>query len=88
MYRDANAEKAVVVVVPAKENKGKKKGIRDASKESRKRASLECVAPVDDLPESSNSKRSKVDAPQVKKFSAGMAGTDGTFTISATLDDK
>ena len=46
------------------------------------------MAPVDDVPECSNSKRSKVAVPQVKKVPAGLAGDDGTFTISATLDDK
>ena len=45
-------------------------------------------APVDDLPESSNSKRSKPVAPAVKKVPTGLAGSDGTFTMSATLDDK
>ena len=33
-------------------------------------------------------KISKLAAPQVKKVPAGLAGVDGTFTISATLDDK
>ena len=85
MYRDTVAAEAAV---PAKESKRKKKASRDASKESGKRTSSEYVAPVDDLPESSNSKRSKVTAPQVKKVLAGLAGVDGTFTTSATLDDK
>jgi hypothetical protein len=88
MYRDAVAAEAAAAAVPAKENRGKKKDNRDTSKESGKRTSSECAAPVDDLPESSNSKRSKVAAPSVKKVPAGLAGIDGTFTISATLDDK
>ena len=46
------------------------------------------MTPVDDVPECSNSKRSKVVAPQVKKVPVGLAGVDGTFTISAALDDK
>ena len=86
MYRDAVAAKAAAA--PAKESKGKKRANKDASKESRKRTSSEYAASVDDLPESSNSKRSKVTSPQVKKVPAGLAGIDGTFTISATLNDK
>ena len=74
--------------VPTKEDRGKKKDNKDTGKESGKRTSLEYAAPVDDLPESSNSKRSKVTAPQVKKVPAGLAGVGGTFTISSTLDDK
>ena len=88
MYLDAVAVEALAEAVPAKENRGKKKDTRDAGKESRKCTFSECVAPDDDLPASSNNKRSKVAAPQVKKVPAGLAGVDGTFTISATLDDK
>jgi len=88
IYRDAVAAEAAAAVVPAKESKEKKKGCRDSGKESGKRAPTECTAPVDDVPECSNSKRSKVAAPQVKKVPAGLAGVDGTFSISATLDDK
>jgi hypothetical protein len=85
MYREAVAAEATA---PTKENKRKKKGSKDASEESGKRVSPECAAPVDDLPESSNSKISKAAAPSVKKVPAGLAGAGGTFTISATLDDK
>ena len=88
MYRDAVAAEAAAATVPTKENRGKKKDSRDTGKESGKRTSSECNALVDDLPESSNSKRSKVTAPQVKKVPAGLAAIDGTFTISATLYDK
>ena len=63
MYRDAVAAEAAAVV-PAKENKGKKRDCRDSGKESGKRAPIECTAPVDDVPECSNSKRSKVVAPK------------------------
>ena len=69
-------------------SKGKKRDCRDSGKESGKRAPTERMAPVDNVPECSNSKKSKVTAPQFKKVSAGPAGVDGTFTISATLDDK
>ena len=88
MYRDTVAAEAVVVAVPSKEDKGKKKGCREFGKESGKCAPTECTAPVDDVPECSNSKRSKVAAPQVKKVPVGLASVDGTFTSSATLDDK
>ena len=88
MYRDAVAAEATTATVPAKENRGKKKDSRDTSKESGKHASSECAAPVDDLPKSSNSKRSKVAAPRVKKVPTGLAGVDGTFTICTILDDK
>ena len=88
IYRDAVATEAAKAAVPAKEIKGKRKDSRDTSKESGKRTSSECAAPVDNLLESSNSKRSKVTAPQVKKVPARLAGVDGTFSINATLDDK
>ena len=88
MYRDAVTAEAAAAAVPAKENRVKKKDRKDAGKESEKHTSSDYAAPVDDLPECSNSKRSKVAAPQVKKVPAGLAGVDGTFTISATLDDK
>ena len=87
MYRDAVTAEATAAAAPAKESKGKKKDCKDSSKESGKRAPTECTTPVDDVPEFSNSKRSKVATPQVKKVSVGLAGVDGTFTISATLDD-
>ena len=77
-----------VAIAPTKESKGKKRDCRTSGKESGKHAPSECTTPVDDVPECSNSKRSKVAAPQVKKVLAGLAGVDGTFTISATLDDK
>ena len=85
MYRDAVAAEAAA---PAKESKGKKRDCWNSGKGSGNRAPSECTAPVDDMPECSNSKRSKVVAPQVKKVPSGLAGVDGTFTISATLDDK
>ena len=88
MYQDAVAAQGAEAVVPDKESIGKKKDIRDDNKESEKRTSSEYVAPVDDLLESSNSKRSKAVAPHVKKVPTGLAGADGTFTVSATLDDK
>ena len=74
MYRDAVAAEAVAAAAPAKESKGKKRDCRDSDKESGKRAPTKCMAPVDDMPECSNSKKSKVAAPQVKKVPAGLAG--------------
>ena len=88
MYRDALTAEAVVAAAPAKESKGKKKDCRTSGKESGKRAPTECTPPVNDMPECSNIKRSKVATPQVEKVPARLAGVDGTFTISATLDDK
>ncbi|XP_020179285.1 uncharacterized protein [Aegilops tauschii subsp. strangulata] len=67
MYRDAVAADATEAKDPAKESK-KKRNSKDARKESGKRTSSEYVAPVEDLPESSNSKRSKAGAPAVKKM--------------------
>jgi hypothetical protein len=88
MYRDAVAVEAAEAAVPAKEIKGKKKARRDTSKESGKRTSSGYAMPVDDMLGSSNSKKSKAAAHHVKKVPAGLASADGTFTISATLDDK
>ena len=88
MYRDMVATEAATAAVAAKESKGKKHDCRASRKDSGKRAPSECTAPVDDVPECSNSKRSKVAAPQVKKVPAELVGVDGTFTISATLDEK
>ena len=88
MYRDTVAADAAATTVPAKENKGRKRDCRTSGKESRKRSPTECTTHVDDLPECSNDKRSNVAAPQVKKVLVGLAGIDGTFTISAILDEK
>ena len=88
MYRDVVTAEAATAAVLAKESKGKKQDCRTSSKESGKHAPSKCMTPIDDVPECSNSKRSKVAAPQVKKVPAGLAGVDGTFTINATLDDK
>ena len=66
MYRDMVAAEAVDAPAPAKEKKMGKKASRDASKESGKRASPECAAPVDDLLESSTRKKPNVASPTVK----------------------
>ena len=88
MYRDAVMAEVAEAKIPAKESKKNKKGDKDTCKESGKCTSSKNVAPVDGLLESSNSKRSKAAAPPMKKVSAGLAGAGGTFSISATLDDK
>ena len=88
MYRGGVTVEVAAAAAPAKGSTGKKRDCRDSGKESGKRAPTECTAPIDDVPECSNSKRSKVAAPHVKKVPAGLAGIDGTFTIMATLDDK
>ena len=88
MYRDAVATEAAAAAVLAMEDRGKKKDNRYTGQGPGKHTSPESAMPVDDLPESSNIKRSKVAAPQVKKVPARLDGVDGTFTISATLDDK
>ena len=88
MYQDAVTAEAAAAIVPAKESKGKKRDCRDSGKEFGKRPPTECTTPVDDVPECSNRKRSKVAAPQVKKVPAGLPGVDGTFTISAALADN
>ena len=53
MYRDAIAAEAAAAVVPAKEDRGNKMGRKDTRKESEKRTTSECAAPIDDLPENS-----------------------------------
>ena len=88
MCQEVVAAEAAEATAPAKESKKNKEDSKDTCKESGKRTSSEYVALVDDLPESSNIKRSKVAAPHVKKVPAGLAGVDGSFTISATLDGK
>jgi hypothetical protein len=70
MYRDAVAAEAADIPAPTKETKKGKKASRDAGKDSGKRASSECAAPVEDLPESSTSKRTKATPPAVKRVPA------------------
>ena len=88
IYRDAVAVEAVVATAPGKDIKGKKRDCRTSSNECGKHVPSECTTPVDDVPECSNNKRSQVVASQVKKVPTEPGGINGTFTISATLDDK
>ena len=55
MYRDAVAAEAAAAAVPPKENRGRKKDSRDPCKGFGKHAPSECMAPIDDMPECSNS---------------------------------
>jgi hypothetical protein len=87
MYRDAVAPEAAKAPAPAK-NKEKKNSGKTSRKDSGKRTSSECCAPIEDLPECSASQKSKAAAPATKKVPAKEDGTDSTFTISATLDSK
>ena len=67
-----------------------KKASKTSYTNSGKRASLECCAPVEDVPESSTGKRkkSRVELPQTKMVSVREDGTGGAFTIGSTLDSK
>ena len=58
MYQDAVVAEAVEDAVATNKNKKRRKVSMDAREESEKRTSPEFFAPVDDLPESSTSKRS------------------------------
>ena len=84
MYRDAAVAEAAATAVPTEERKGKKKDCRTSGKESKKRAPTECTTPVEVF------QQQEVQGcfSTSEKVPAGLAGVDGTFTISATLDDK
>ena len=56
--------------------------------ETPKRGSLECAALVEDLLESSTSKKPRVTSLAVKKVPTRQDGVNSTFTISAIIDDK
>ena len=91
LYREAVAASAAKALAPAAEAPGRKKKTGKTFRtHSGKRTSLECCAPVEDVPESSTgkSKKSKAAPPETKKVPAKEDGTGGTFTISSTLDDK
>jgi hypothetical protein len=87
MYRDMVAAEAAKAPGLAKKKEKKNSG-KTSSKDSGKRTSLECCAPVEDLLECSAGKKSKATALATKKVPAKEDGADGTFTISATLDSK
>ena len=89
IYREAAAA-AAGKALAAKTPGGKKKFGGSSCTHSGKRASPECCAAVEDVPESSagKCKRSKAAPPATKKVSAKEDGTGGSFTISATLDAK
>ena len=88
VYRDAVVAEAAETIAPAEDTKKKKGAGVDAGKDSRKHVSPKYVAPVEELPECSTGKRYKVAPPAVKKVPARLDGSDGTFTISSTLNSK
>ena len=79
--------KALAPAVGAPGRQKKKTG-ETSGTHSGKRASSECCAPVEDVPEGSTGKRKKSKAapPETKKVSVKEDGTGGAFTISSTLD--
>jgi hypothetical protein len=88
IYRDVVAAEAVETIATAKDTKKKKGAGMDADKDSGKHVSPGCVVPIEKLPESFIGKRYKVAPPTVKKVPARLDGSDGTFTISSTLNSK
>jgi hypothetical protein len=88
MYREAVATEAAEIVTATKDTKKKKGAGVDTGKDSGKHVSPECAAPVEELSECSTGKRYKVAPPAVKKVPARLDGSDGTFTISSTLNSK
>ena len=92
LYQEAVAAAAAAkALAPAAEaSGGKKKTGKTSSTHSGKRTSLECSAPVEDVPESSTgkSKKSRAAPPETKKVSVKEDGIGGAFTISSTLDSK
>ncbi|KAI5022607.1 hypothetical protein ZWY2020_059492 [Hordeum vulgare] len=71
MYQDQVAAKAAGESAPARSHKKEKKSRGNTGNDSKKRTSTECVAPVDDLPESSTGRLSKVSYPGMKKVPEG-----------------
>ena len=91
LYREAVAATAAKALAPAVVAPGEKKTSGKTScPHSSKRASSECSAPVEDVPESSTSKskKSKAAPPETKKVPIKEDVTGGAFTISSTLDSK
>ena len=95
LYREAVAGAAAKALAPAAQALGRKKADKTPSGKtscthSGKRASTECCAPVEDVPEISTgkSKKSRVAPPETKKVSVKGDSTGGAFTISSTFDSK
>ena len=90
LYREAVAATATKALAPAAEALGGKKTGKTSRTHSGKRTSLECCAPVEDVPESSTgkSKKSKATPPETKKVPVKEDGTGGAFTISSALVNK
>ena len=88
MYRDAVAAEAIKASAPAKEGKKGKKTSKDTDKDPGKRASSKCAVLGNDLPKGLASKKPKAAPSATNKVLARQDGTNGTFTKSATLDNK
>ena len=100
LYRETVAATTAKALAPAvvapgekktgKTSSGKTSFSKTSCTHSGKRASSECCAPVEDVPESSTgkSKKSRSAPPEIKKVSVKEDGTGGAFTISSTLDSK
>ena len=91
LYREAVVVPAAKALAPAAEAPGgKKKTGKTSCTHSGKRTSLECCAPIEDVPEISTgkSKKSRAAPPETKKVPVKEDGTGGAFTISSTLDSK
>ena len=91
LYREAVAATVAKALAPAAEAPGRKKAGKTPSGKtsdthSGKRASSECSAPVEDVPESSTgkSKKSKAVPPETKKVPVKEYGTGRAFTISSS----
>ena len=75
---------AARALAPAAEAPGRKKAGETSCTHSGKRASSECCAPVEDVPESSTgkSKKSRATPPETKKVPVKEDGTGGALTGS------
>ena len=79
LYWEAAAVTAAKALAPAAESPGGKKTGKTSRTHSGKHTSLECCAPVEDVPESSTdkSKKSRAAPPETKKVSVKEDGTGG-----------
>jgi hypothetical protein len=92
LYREAAAVSAGKAPVSAAKTPGGRKNKKNGktSDKSSGKCTAECSKPVEDEPESSAGKKQKTKAatPMTKQVSLKEDGTGGTFTISATLNEK
>ena len=87
MYRDTSRQRPRRQQFPPRRAKGRNMIVGPLEKSSGSVPPPSARHPLTTC-QSVPSKRSKVAAPQVKKVLVGLAGVDGTFTISTTLNDK